>query len=128
MINEVVYLIIIATVIEELTIGFFTGSKGRKLVDWIINNLTWQDCIVWVNPLIFFIFHLLVYGLSIDNIIMSGNFALQLHIVTQLLVLHNAKRNFERNLLPRIRKRIKEHTIVVSEPHYSKLEWLMCSQ
>lgn len=128
MINETVYLIIIATFLEELTFGFFIRKRGRNLIDWIIKHYTWQDQLVWFNPLIFFVSHILVYGFTIDNILMSGSFAFQLHIISQLIVLHNAKRNYERNVLPKIRKRIKEHTIVVSKPHYSKLEWMLCNQ
>lgn len=125
--GEIVTIVILAAIVEELILGFSLGKYGRRLIDWIVANLTWQDIFVWINPVFFFVSHILVYGITIDNIILSGTYSLQLHIISQVIVLFQAKKNFERNL-PMIRKRIKEKTIVVGDPDYSSMEWMLCNQ
>ena len=99
----------------------------RNLFNWIITNFTWQDVLVWINPVFFFVFHILVYGMTVDNIVLSGSYALQLHIISQVIVLYEARKSYERKI-PMILKRIKERTIVVDVPHYSSLEWMLCNQ
>lgn len=125
--SQIILIVLGIVILEEATFGFFVSQRGSRLIKWIIEHLTWQDFMVWFMPLIFFVSHVFVYGFSIENIFLSGYFAMVLHVVSMLYVIKTAEAHY-RNILPRLRKRLKERIIRVSEPHYVNLEWMMCDQ
>ena len=118
-------LIILAAALSETMIfGFFLNDRGIKVVNWIIKRFTTKDFFIWIMPIFFFVSHILVYGFTLDNIMLTWTFTLTFHI---LMVVYFT--NIDRtDMINRLRKRIKESTIRVSEPHYFNLEWMLCKQ
>jgi len=120
----IIYIILLAVGLEEVIFRSFLSTNGMKLIHWFMDHITRADFYIWIFPLFFFFTHIIVYGISIDSIVLSASMAIQIHMFGFLLVLHE-KRNYYKQIFPRIRKRIKESTIRISEPHYFNLEWMI---